>query len=336
MTASIDTVKLEIPFPYIDMLKYAENIETDSNGLINNPIVKNCGVSIKTFCKDKQINKVFIEFSVGRVLFGDNIYLVPDSSLNELHNKINSLFNKVNLDLKIHISEIKLVRFHICKDVELMKGYLANNLIKRYSIGLPRGNLEKIVRTYSESGGLQVVNGNKSSRYSLYNKSAEHFSKTNKKSDKEIIRFEVQLNKTKQIVNFLKDILGKSKGYYTLGDIYNVKIWEKIICKGWEKSYSLFDNGPAFLTNFKHEDAETETVKLYPTLLPSPEKAAFVALLIDKMDSGQTARELLNYYKYHTGKNIKRYLKMAEKVASVLYKHTYVLDFDAQIKNNTS
>jgi len=358
----LDTVILQIPINYSAIIDHSQ-FTPSTKGIVdnsasfykytNNPtkIDRESGVYKPRLTIIKRGNRIYlkIEFSVPKLLFGNNLDEIEESDFNQVISMLQKIIEQMGVRLWTYqIEKAEVISFHPSKNIPLSKGYTSSFAIKELSkINLyQKLDLERVgfrnngesIQLYANRHSLvlydKINDLNKPAKRAIdknqTNQQMNLFEYIKKeKSNLEVLRIEVRLShkdKMKEIlekVGFTDDSLFK--------DIFKKDLCQKIVKLYWEK----FFGKNLFLFNVSNNPQ----MILQKILMRYPKTKPLTAVLLVglyslcKDDEGiRGLRSILQNYNPKKGWTpLRNYLRKFEDEIFIQPTHGFIMDIEVSL-----
>ena len=359
----LDTVILQIPIGYhsiTDHEKFSPSTKRIIEDLrpfvkcVNNPtkISKEQWGYIPRLTVIKRRREIYlkIEFSVPKLLFGNNLDEIEETDFDKVVNKLQKIIKEMGVMLWSHqIEDAEIISFHPSKNILLSKGYTSSFAIRELSkINLNQKlDLEKV--SFRNNGELLQLYANRHSlvlydKINDLNKPAKRaidkdqtkqqsslFDYVQRKKQIELLRFEVRLSykrKTKEILEKIGYI-----GNPIFKDIFKKNICQKILNLYWNN----FFNKDQFLFSINNNPQKILQLILQKYSKTKPKTAVLLVglNLLCKDDEGiRGIRSILKNYSPKSGWTpLKNYLRKFEDEIFTKPAHGFIKDIKRSLDN---
>lgn len=263
----LDTIILQILIAYSeiidpDQFKPSARIIESVSGFfrcVNNPLAKDKkkGIYKPKLTIIKRGYKIYlkIEFSVPKLLFGNNLDEAEEKDFEEVVEKLQKIIEEMGVSLwPRQIRNAEVVGFHLSKNILLSKGYTANfsiselskvNISEKYDIeSIKFRNGGQSLQLYSNVHSLVIYDKindlSKPAKRAIdkdqTKKQLEIFEQIKEQKLRiEVLRIEARISKRKKL-NEIFEILGQNKNPI-FSDIFKKDICQKIIKWYWNKYF---------------------------------------------------------------------------------------------------
>jgi len=264
----IDTVILQIPIEYTAIIDHSQ-FNPSTVGIVDNPagffkytnnpkkVDRESGIYKPRLTIIKRGKKTYlkVEFSVPKLLFGNNLDEVEESDFDEVVSKLQKTIEQMGVRVWTHeIKKAEVIVFHPSKNISLSKGYTSSFAIRELSkINLNQKlDLERV--SFRNNGeALQLYSNRHSSvlydKINDLNKPAkraidkdqtksqldlfEYIKK--EKRDLEVLRLEVRLSHKKKMIEILDKVGFADTTLFK--NIFKKDLCQKILQLYWEEFF---------------------------------------------------------------------------------------------------
>lgn len=220
---------------------------------------------------------VCVQVSLPKFLFGNSLFEVQESLLNQVVRDIHKLLGEYQIYVSpSQIREGWICRADFAKIVILPRRYTnARDFIEKLEKGgfRPRSDLTKRDIRHGKDG-YWIKFYNSTSSVTVYDKMSEIANQGYTKSEKvlskhlqqnkltrNILKFEVSLQSTQKVTNTLNKLLKRQQGRYTLQGVFSKDVSQKVLLHYLDSS---FNNEVDFLCEcFNEQEIRTQIRNLY-------------------------------------------------------------------------